>query len=154
HRPGPATGAPLLDGALATMNAGPSPSTTAATTASSSAAWPPWTARPTPRPGGRSSTTPAATTASAPPKTDLGLSQDRVLDAVESPVQVVLADDQRRREPDHGAVGFLGKHAAGREPLAHLAPGQRRELEPGPHPAPAHAANHRGRQRGQPAVQA
>ena len=51
------------------------------------------------------------------------LDLDRVLDAVEPPVQVFLADDQRRREPDHGAVGLLGQHAAGGEPLAYLAPG-------------------------------
>lgn len=39
-------------------------------------------------------------------------SADERLDLIDRPVQVVLADDQRRREPDGGAVGVLREHAA------------------------------------------
>jgi hypothetical protein len=40
------------------------------------------------------------------------------LDLVDGPVQILLADDKGRREPDRGAVGVLGKHASLRQPLA------------------------------------
>ena len=97
HHPGPVTGAPLLDGALATLECqtfavydGGDHSIIVGQVAR----------RPLPPPSPDRRLTP-------------GLGPDRVLDAVEPPVQVVLADDQRGREPYYVAVGLLGQHAAG-----------------------------------------
>src|ERR1700735_1352168 len=117
---------------------------TEAITASSSArssgsATPPMT-------GDRCSTT-RASTAAWPRSNAAGRAAGRLAgdrcDLVEGPVQVSVADDQRRREPDHAAVGVLGQHAAAGQALARLAPGQRRELDAGPQ-APAADAAHRG----------
>src|SRR5215472_6632751 len=144
-------------------NAGPPPCMMAATTAS-------WWARysgsasrgPTAPP---CCTTPAITAASpanerrrvphpAPaPRSGAPLLDGR-LDLVQAPVQVRLADDQRRREPDGAPVGVLGEHAARGEPPARLPAAQRGEFDPGPQPAPAHLADDVPRQRGQPVVHA
>ena len=44
-----------------------------------------------------------------------------LFDAVQAPVQVGLADHQRRREPDRMSVRLLGQHPGRGQPLAHLA---------------------------------
>jgi hypothetical protein len=53
----------------------------------------------------------------------------RFFDPVEPPVEIFLADDQRRRQPDHVPVGFLGQDAVLGEPLADLPARQRGELD-------------------------
>ena len=80
HHPGPVTGAPLLDGALATLecqtfavyDGGDHSIVVGQVIGVDGPARRPAVPLPARPPGGRSSTTPAATAASAPPKTDPG----------------------------------------------------------------------------------
>ena len=132
HHPGQVTGAPLLDGALATLecltaavhDGGDHSIIVGRVAAADVPAGPPargplvhWAAgyrrlRPFDAPGQLVS----------------GQLADRLLDTVESPVEIFLADDERRRQPDHVPVRLLGQHAVRGEPFAHLTPGQRGEL--------------------------
>jgi flavin reductase (DIM6/NTAB) family NADH-FMN oxidoreductase RutF len=52
----------------------------------------------------------------------LALARYGRLDPVQPPVEVFVAYHQRRREPDRVPVRLLGEHAVRRQPLAHLAP--------------------------------
>jgi flavin reductase (DIM6/NTAB) family NADH-FMN oxidoreductase RutF len=116
HRPGPVTGAPLLDGALATLECvtdavhdGGDHSIIVGRVAA--------VARP-----------PAADQSSplvhyAGTYRHLRPLAHGFLDAVQAPEEICLADDQRRGQPDHVAVGLLGQHAEGGEPLAHRTSG-------------------------------
>ena len=118
HHRGPATGAPLLDDALAVLEC--------RTTAVHDA-------------GDHSIVVGEveAVTAPADPPADRGpllhysgayrrlsephLAPGDLFDPVQAPVQVGLADHQRRRQPDRVTVRLLGQHPGRGQPLAHLA---------------------------------
>src|SRR6516225_2088399 len=62
------------------------------------------------------------------------------LEAIESPVEIVPCDDERRRQSDGGVMGFFGQHALGKQALAHQSRASDLRVEFGadPEPTPTH----------------